>query len=389
MKLTKTYSSVLLALSAITTSVSVNAASTTVGDTSIKISGYIKADAIYSEYSDGTLPSGNLMRDFYIPSLTPVGGTAEDAQFDSHIRQSRFRFTTNTPTAEGDTITGVLEFDMLVTPGGNDRISNSYVPRIRHAFVKYQDWLVGQTWTTFMDVGALPESVDFIGNTDGTIFARQPQVRYTSGNLQLALENSETTITPFGGGGRIVADDGIVPDAVAKYTFKGDWGHVSVAGLLRQLSFEDASGIDSTESSFGVSVTGKFKVGDKDDIRVSFNSGQGLGRYSALNAANGAVIDAQGELSAIDSTAFAVAYRHVWDSKLRSSIIYSSFSADNDAALTGGAVTADTQSMRVNLMYSPTAKITVGAEYAFAKREIESGADGDMNRLQFMMKYAF
>jgi hypothetical protein len=40
-------------------------------------------------------------------------------------------------------------------------------------------------------------------------------------------------------------------------------------------------------------------------------------------------------------------------------------------------------------MYQPTAKITVGGEYTFAKREIESGADGDMNRIQFSMKYAF
>ena len=196
MKFTKTYTSVLLALSAITTSLGVNAAAANIGDTSVKFSGYIKADALYSDYSDGTLGAGNLGRDFYIPSLTPVGGTAEGAQFDSHVRQSRFRFTSATPTEEGDTITGVLEFDMLVTPAGNERVSNSYTPRLRHAFVKYKNWMVGQTWTTFMDVGALPESVDFIGSTDGTIFGRQAQVRYTSGNLELTLY-SETQKQKF------------------------------------------------------------------------------------------------------------------------------------------------------------------------------------------------
>jgi len=238
-------------------------------------------------------------------------------------------------------------------------------------------------------VGALPESVDFIGNTDGTIFGRQVQVRYTTGNWELALENPETTVTPFGGGGRVVADDGVMPDVVAKYSHNADWGYVKVAGLARQLAYEDGAGIDTTESSYGISVTSKISVGDKNDIRLSFNTGSGLGRYSAINTANAAVLNAQGEMEAIDSTAFAVAYRHVWSNKFRSNLIYSAFSADNDTALTGLGVTSDTQSMRANLMYQPTAKILVGAEYTLAKREIESGADGDMNRLQFTMKYSF
>jgi hypothetical protein len=390
MKLTKPRLAILMALGAIASSANVSAASATIGDTNVKFGGYIKVDALYSDYSDGTLGAGNLGRDFYIPSLTPVGGVSEGAQFDAHIRQSRFNFTTTTPTDEGDSITGFLEFDMLVTPAGNERVSNSYTPRIRHAFIKYKNFLVGQTWTTFMDVGALPESVDFIGNTDGTIFGRQVQVRYTTGSWEFALENPESTITPFGGGGRIVADDGALPDAVAKYTHSSDWGYVKVAGMARQLAYEDAAnGIDTTESSYGISVTSKIKVGEKDDIRISFNSGTGLGRYSAINAANAAVLNAQGEMEAIDSTAFAIAYRHVWNDKFRSNLIYAAFSADNDATLTGLGVTSDTQSMRANIMYQPTAKILVGAEYAFAKREIESGADGDMNRVQFTMKYSF
>ena len=46
-------------------------------------------------------------------------------------------------------------------------------------------------------------------------------------------------------------------DFVAAYTSKYDWGYVKVAGLLRQLSYDNAAGIDADETSFGVSVTGK------------------------------------------------------------------------------------------------------------------------------------
>ena len=359
--------------------------------TDVSFSGYLKADAMLSSYSDGTLGSGSIGRDFYIPSLTPVGGEDENTQFDAHIKQSRFRFTTNTDMSNGKKVTGVLEFDFQATPNGNERISNSYTPRIRHAFIKYDKWLIGQTWTTFQDVKALPEAVDFIGVTDGTIFVRQSMVRYSNGGFQIALENPETTVTPFGGGGRIVADDNAVPDLIARYTFNGDWGHVTVAGLVRELAYVNQQGgsdIDASETGYGLSVTAKFLFG-KDDIRLMANTGSGLGRYIALNAANGAVLNANGDLEAIDSSGVAVAYRHWWDNQWRSTFMYSQFSADNDVVLTGTGVTKESYSVRANLMYSPSKELTFGAEYAYADREAESGVDGDMSRVQFMAKYAF
>ncbi|MCC2616356.1 porin [Aestuariibacter halophilus] len=359
--------------------------------TNVKFSGYVKADAMFSSYSDGTLGSGNIGRDFYLPSLIPVGGAEEDTQFDAHVRQTRFRFTTNTDLSNGDKVTGVLELDFMATPDGNERVSNSYEPRIRHAFVKYKNWLVGQTWTTFQDVRTLPESLDFIGVTDGTIFARQAMVRYTNGGLELALENPETTISPYTGGGRIVSDDNTVPDFVARYTHSADWGHIAVAGLLRQLNYVNKQGgadIDSSETGYGISITSKIKFG-KDDLRLMANFGSGLGRYLALNAVNGAVLNADNELEAIDSSGFSVAYRHVWNDQWRSNFMYSALNVDNDVALTGTGTTKDTHSARVNVLYSPSSELTFGAEYTYAKRELESGLDGDMSRLQFSAKYAF
>ena len=73
----------------------------------------------------------------------------------------------------------------------------------------------------------------------------------------------------------------------------------------------------------------------------------------------------------------------------RSSIMFSAFEADNDVSLTGLNTTESTYSTRVNYLYSPTKALTVGAEYAFAKREIEAGLEGDMNRFQVSAKYAF
>lgn len=389
MKISILKSALAVSLALGITAVSTNAQADMLAGTDVKFSGYIKVDAMFSSYSDGSLASQNIGRDFYIPSLTPVGGTEESTQFDAHVKQSRFRFTTNTKTDEGDSITGVLEFDFLASPGGNERVSNSYVPRIRHAFIKYKGWTVGQTWSTFQDVKTLPETLDFVGATDGVAFNRQALVKYANGAWEFSLENSESTITPFGGGGRIVSDDGAIPDAVVRYTHNADWGHVSVAGIIRQLNYQSGDAIDDSVSSTGVSINSKIKIGDTDDLRLSFTTGSGLGRYVALNSVNGAVLDANGNLNTIDSTAYAVSYRHVWNSKMRSSLVYSSLSVDNDVALTGVSATQNTNSITANLLYSPTKKITVGGEIKQATREIESGADGDMTRVQFSMKYAF
>ena len=389
MKISILKSALAVSLALGITAVSTHAQADMLAGTDVKFSGYIKVDGMFSSYSDGSLASQNLGRDFYVPSLTPVGGAEESTQFDAHVKQSRFRFTTNTKTDDGDSITGVLEFDFLATPGGNERVSNSYVPRVRHAFIKYKGWTVGQTWTTFQDVKTLPETLDFVGATDGIAFNRQALVKYATGAWEFALENSESTITPFGGGGRIVSDDGAIPDAVVRYTHSADWGHVSVAGIIRQLNYQVADAIDDSVSSTGVSINSKIKVGETDDIRLSFTTGSGLGRYVALNAVNGAVLDASGNLNTIDSTAYSVSYRHVWNSKMRSSFVYSALSVDNDVSLTGVSATESTNSITANLLYSPTAKITVGGEIKQATREVESGADGDMTRVQFSMKYAF
>jgi len=368
-----------------------SAYSVTVGtfdNTTLKIGGYVKLDALFSSYSDGSLPAGSIGRDFYVPSTTPVGGSEENRTFDMHAKQSRFHIATDS-VVDGHKLNTYLEFDFMATqPNGNERVSNSYTPRMRQAYLTYDNWLFGQTWSTFQNVASLPETVDFIGNTDFGIFIRQAQVRYTMGNWQFSAENPETTITPNGGGAQIVADDNEWPDLVGRYNYKKDDLSVVAAVLARQLAYNNGSNIDDTTSSFGLSLTGKLMVG-KDDVRFGINTGSGLGRYIGLNVSNGAVLKADGSLEAIDSTAFYAAYRHFWDAKWRSNFTYSEISIDNDASLTGNSATKSTYSARINLFYSATDKLTFGGEYAHANRELESGAEGNMDRIQFTAKLDF
>jgi hypothetical protein len=62
---------------------------------------------------------------------------------------------------------------------------------------------------------------------------------------------------------------------------------------------------------------------------------------------------------------------------------------DNPVEFTGSNVEQQAYSGHVNLLYSPTPEVVLGIEYLYADRELESGVDGNINRVQFSGKYVF
>jgi len=355
------------------------------GDTEFKFGGYVKTDVMFSDYSNGAPGSGYISRQFYVPgTIYGVEGNGEQV-VDFQARESRFNFKTSTDI-DGHKLSGFIELDFMTHADGNERVSNSYSPRIRHAIVNFDNWTVGQTWSTFQNPGALPENLDFVGAAEGTPFVRQSLVRYTNGGFQFAVETPETTVTPFGGGARITSGSGMVPDFVARYNFKTQGGaKFTIAGLARQLNIEKG-GLDTQEMGYGVSATGVIPVGS-DDIKLSATVGDGMGRYMALNYANAGVLNSDGDIETISSYGGFASYRHWWNDKWRSSFTVSGFKADNDVALTGGSVNEESYSGYVNLLYSPVKPMTVGVEYMYAENTKQNGDKGELNRVIFSVKY--
>lgn len=361
-----------------------------VSGTRFLYSGFVKLDTMWSDYDSGEIADGSIGRDFYLPSTIPVGGADEGVDFDSHIKQSRFIFGTDTDLANGGLLSSRLEVDLYGSALGDERATNTYGVQVRHAYVQYRQWLIGQTWSNFMDAAALPETADFIGPTEGTIFVRQPMVRYTMGNWSFSAENPETTITPFNGGTRISSDDNSIPDLTATYTWKLANGYLRAAALLRQLKYQTTgTGAinDSTEGG-ALSLAGKINFGPHD-LRFSVTGGEGIGRYVGVNFNNDVVLTSAGELDAISGWAAFVAWRQVWNDRVRSNFMLSTSEYDNNAALTGLSANKSSWSWAVNAIYAPTPKLDVGLELRFAEREIESGANGELRRLQAVAKYSF
>lgn len=361
-----------------------------IGDHTVKFGGFVKVDAYATRYSGGDPVNGDALREFHIPGSIPIGGADEDTATDFNARQTRFWLTTEGMVG-GHKIGTRMEMDFQTLPGaGDQRTTSPANPALRRAFITIDNWLIGQEWTNFQNTAVLPESADFIGAAEGTVFARQVQLRYTRGPFSISVENPETTVTPFGGGARIVADDNSIPDFTARYAVSRPWGDFQFAGLLRQLKYQNpATNIDSTATGWGLSASTKIKVGAKDDLRLMVTGGEGIGRYVGLNFSNDAVLNGSGDLDAIGVVAGFAAYRHVWAPGWRSSLIWSAQKVDNDLAFTGLAANRSAQSFHANLIWSPVTAFDVGAELMFADREIETGASGDMTRLILFAKYGF
>ncbi|MDY6944742.1 MAG: DcaP family trimeric outer membrane transporter [Pseudomonadota bacterium] len=358
--------------------------------TRFSYSGFVKFDSMWSDYQDGEIADGSIGRDFYLPSTIPVGGVSEGVDYDSHVKQSRFIFGTDTDLSGGGSLSSRFEVDLYGSALGDERATNTYGVLLRHAYIQYRQWLIGQTWSNFMDAATLPETADYIGPTDGTPFVREPMVRYTLGAWSFSAENPETTITPFGGGTRIASDDNNIPDLTAAYTWKLGTGYLRAAALVRQLKYQTTGAGASNDSTEGaaLSLAGKFNFGPHD-LRFSVTGGDGLGRYVGVNFVNDAVLTATGELETISGWAGFAAWRQVWNDRVRSTLMVSASEYDNDVLLTGGAANKSSWSWAINTFYTPTPKLDLGVELRFAEREIESGASGSMRRLQAVARYAF
>jgi hypothetical protein len=62
---------------------------------------------------------------------------------------------------------------------------------------------------------------------------------------------------------------------------------------------------------------------------------------------------------------------------------------DNETDLIGTAFNEEMWSGHLNLIWKPVKKYQVGVEYIHAERELDSGTDGDVDRVQASFTYKF
>jgi hypothetical protein len=363
-------------------------------NTSVALGGYVKLDAVFSNPSAGVGTTADL---FLQPNAILVGPTARDNernQVKFGARESRMFVKTSTPTSWGDLIT-YIEGDFYGADG-NESVSNSHGLRLRHAYGSLGHLLAGQTWTNFMYVPSLPETLDF-GGPVGQIFDRQAQVRWTQsfdgsgsvagGQWSIALENPESVVT-VPGGANFRADDDRFPDVTGQVVFNTSRGKIAVSGILRQIRADSKSPAVVDQALGGaLSVAGAIPIIGKDDVRFTLSAGNAIGRYSDGFFPDG-IVGADGQSRLPKQWAWYAAYRHFWADQLRSNLVLSG-ATENNPADAPATTNKSTQSAHVNLIWSPVSNTDLGVEYIHANRKTEDGLKGHLSRLQVSAKYTF
>lgn len=265
---------------------------------------------------------------------------------------------------------------------------------LRHAYVEAGNIMIGQTISTFIDPKGFLDILDYGGNS-ATTYARQPQVRYTKTykdvSLRLAVENPTSNLGDYD-----VTDDQRIPDFVGRIDYDPDWGHFSVAGIVRELRIDNGS-FEAHKLTGGVIVTASSEIiEDRLEIVAQYLRG-GIGHYGAFSAfADGIVLDDEAGNKFIDPLNIqgvtVSATVHITD-KLRSTFAGSwAESLDpghNQQSFGTGHAIENVKSFHANIFYDLSDYFMLGFEYKKLIGELDDDTKPDVDRFQLSMIYSF
>ncbi len=376
-------------------------------NTSMKIGGYTKGDLYYDVDQD-------LGDTFNTVFLAPDGAPTKDGSFRAHARQTRLNLSTWTPTDVGQVKT-FIEGDFF-DGGGNELLSNSTGFRLRHAFGQLKtdsfEVLVGQTWSTFMGLKTIPDTVDFHGPT-GFPFIRQGMARATYTGVEnfrfsAALENSEFTGHNYGSAllgseNPALAAAGLnfgvdsLPDFVGALEYNSNGYHVKVSAVARELEVDTAGGAPKDDSEFGYGLFGGVVVPtvDKDKAIATVGYGDGIGRYLIDGIFQDGFVDATGDLETIEQLGVTAAYHRQWDEQWSSNAVFgrTEFFDTNlpgATALFGVGNYESLTTVHVNTWWAPATNFRFGLEWMYGMKEFDvSGLDNEVSRIGFAGQFFF
>ncbi|CAN7176986.1 porin [Acidovorax sp. LjRoot74] len=336
-------------------------------ETSIRIYGFAEANMVKD--FKGTAPGDhftNLMEQ-------PLGDT-RNGKTSLTAQTSRFGFETSTPTAVG-TFNTKIEADFYAYCGAE---CNRNRLRLRHAYGEYAGWLIGQTWSTFMDTDNLPETVDFNG-PPGATFRRPTQIRYTYNNPSLAkfqFAVEEPT------------DGARSPNLVARVDKAYDWGNVNA----RLMSHEQrVSGVSKRGTGFGLGAG--YKITGTTTLMAQYTRLDGDGDGAYLVGTNYPVLDG-GTVRLDKSHGVVLGLSNVFSEQLRGTVSLGMVRSRNhlgDAYVNayGAEGNHKLYQWHAGMYYLPIKNVELGGELIGGRRTTFDGQQGDMLRLNLQARYLF
>ena len=370
-------------------------------DTSLKIYGNVRVDSTY-DFAGRTNDINNndwSSAVFAQPLDTSSAYPQRKGQFYATARASRLGIVTSTPSQWGD-LEVKLEGDFNAPNAYMGELgSNGTQFRLRHAYGRWGNLLVGQTWSNFIDLRSYPETVDF-NPTGNVTLIRQTQLRYTlplgSSALAFSIENPEglTSLPPRqdrSNTGRIDFDR--VPDFVVNWSLHGEKAHVSARAVTMEYLNDFRS-----KRGYALALSGSSRLG-AGTLVAGVQGGDGIGRYMFNSIMQGAT-DTGTDLRLWRAMGWHIGYTFPWTSTLRSNFIASQtyFGTDEISNAYGrfwsGKADEFVPNKRidqagVNLLWGITKNVEAGIEYSWGRRVTFADEEGTQHRINTMIQYHF
>ncbi|MHA3081084.1 DcaP family trimeric outer membrane transporter [Acinetobacter sp. ANC 5502] len=361
---------------------------TTKGGAEFEFYGNIRADATYQVKG----PSAMFNNISTVPLEHTAAETNNADKFQSSLNATRLGFNFKAPTSLGHDIGGKIEMDFL---GGGTRDTF----RIRHAYITYDHWLIGQTWSNFNAVEYFPETVDAALSVGGSL-TRISQLKYSNTinphmNFAVSLEDPKPETVTTTGTQNFQTDPNAklkLPSLTGRLNYKFDNGSV-VSGRAFVTQKATTYGNHDEFIAWGVGLGGKIQLTPTTLLRADYN--HIFGDTKNLLWTNYAyVFDKNGDIKPNEFDAVTVGLTQQFTPKIRSSISLGYMRANTNNSFSRLVHDDHSQNKQliegwINAFYNPVKPINIGIEYMYGQRQTFDNKDGLDNRINATIIYDF
>ena len=302
-----------------------------VGGVRVTLGGFIEAASIFRTRNETADITSNFNTGIPLPNTAAY----HENEFRFTARQSRFSIMAQGNPDEVTTLTSYFEGDLLGgAPTANSNESNSYNPRVRHAFAVYDRsdlgfyFEGGQTWSLLtMSKKGIPWEVNDMNlpmtidaqYVPGFIWARQPGFRVEKSfdqhmfAIAASVENPQSvyyagpngafpstlgTVNDANAGGSGFPSTNnysteVAPDIIVKGAMDPGWGHFEAYGIARfphdrVSTLGDGTSKTTTTGGGGAAMLLPI-IPNYLSFEARFLAGRGIGRYGSAQLPDGTI----------------------------------------------------------------------------------------------------
>jgi hypothetical protein len=318
----------------------------------------------------------------------PTDGRPPDSHFTMDMYQTRLKFASTFQTERFGEIFSYIETDFYGNNGGG--------LRLRHAYIRFKNWRIGQTWSSFTDEESWPNVTDFDGPPTGS-WVRHVQIGYFIRPSEMA-DILISVESPYADYNRYLELDSTLESSSPSYPdlhshFEQRWskGHIQVAGVYRIIEYKNNQDANSYVSGYGINLSLAQTIAKRDKAIGQLVVGKGISRYLVSLAGAGwdAAPDANGSFIALPVWGGYLSYQHFWGNSDFSSTAVAGYSAVTNPLNNPSRFLFRGISASANIYWQPLGPLSFALEGIYGVREDEFENMGDNYRLQFVFEYAF